>query len=134
MYRTYLDSETISDAYILGDDDNIQFKFHFVELPWKENQRWLSCIPEGKYQCQKEGPTDTFPYEHFSVLNVPNRDGIKIHIANFVSQLAGCLAPGKDLVDMNNDRLPDVNYSSITLKKLVEILPDKFMLEIYKDE
>ena len=134
MYRTYQEKETISDCSILSDTgtENIVFRFHAVELPWKDNQHNISCIPEGKYILQKEKPNSHFNYDHFSVLNVKDRGGIKIHIANYVSQLRGCIAPGKDLIDMNSDELLDVTNSGAVLKKLVELLPEESTLEIYK--
>ena len=69
-----------------------------LEKPWNSNQRGISCIPEGEYPCI------IAPSEHFQrlmphLLNVPDRDGILIHPANYVSQLEGCIAVGRACVN-----------------------------------
>ncbi len=64
-----------------------------LELPWKDNQHQISCIPVGEY--------DLEPITHWRlgnvlrVLNVPDRDGILIHSANLPKELLGCIAPGQ---------------------------------------
>src|SRR5690606_5207068 len=63
-----------------------------IELPWRNNRRWVSCIPEGRYrlfrrQHHKHG-------DQLAVANVPGRSAILIHPANFaISELQGCIAP-----------------------------------------
>ena len=58
------------------------FELFTGELPWKDNMRNKSCIPEGEYEC--------VPYiskkfgRVYHVLNVPGRSGILIHNGNFV--------------------------------------------------
>jgi len=130
IIRTYLEKETVGHLSVIDDCKEEVYTCHTVELPNKDNQRNISCILEGIYDVQKEKPNAHFKYVHFSILNVPNRSGIMIHITNYVSQLRGCIAPGRDLVDMNGDRLPDVNYSNVVMKELAKLLPDKFKLEI----
>lgn len=73
-----------------------------LELPWKNNQHSVSCIPVGTYEVQ------LLPSAKFHgalvphVLNVPNRDSILIHIGNFPRDTEGCLLvglyKGRDLV------------------------------------
>lgn len=45
-----------------------------IELPWKENQRRISCIPEGKYFIKKRFSAKH--RWHFEILSVKNRDCI----------------------------------------------------------
>jgi hypothetical protein len=52
---------------------------HTIELPWKENQKMISCIPEGRYEMVKRY-NDKFKW-HFILMNVPNRAFILIHPA-----------------------------------------------------
>ena len=131
LVRTYLEKETTGILRVVDDlVTKVYYTCRTIELPNKNNLKRFSCIPEGCYKVIKEQPQGHFNYTHFRLLNVPGREGILIHIANYVSQLRGCIAVGKDLVDINNNRLLDVNYSSIVLKKLVNLLPDKFSLEI----
>jgi hypothetical protein len=63
-----------------------------IELPWLQNQRSISCIPEGRYELKKRF---TKKHDlHLLVLDVPGRDGILIHPANdALSELRGCIAP-----------------------------------------
>jgi len=63
-----------------------------IELPWKMNERKVSCIPEGKYQVRKRYSAKRG--WHLEVLNVPNRDLILFHPANnALQELQGCIAP-----------------------------------------
>lgn len=69
-----------------------KFICFMIELPWKENARNISCIPDGHYELAL-WYTDRFKH-HLVVKNVPGRSGILIHPANdAVKELRGCLAP-----------------------------------------
>jgi hypothetical protein len=63
-----------------------------IELPWLENQRRISCVPEGEYVLQKRF-SPKFQW-HLHLKNVPGRDLILIHPANDAEkELLGCIAP-----------------------------------------
>jgi len=63
-----------------------------IELPWKENQRRISCIPEGRYELRKRY-TPRFGY-HLMVREVPGRSNILIHAFNdALEESKGCIAP-----------------------------------------
>ena len=63
-----------------------------IELPWRENKKRISCIPEGTYILRKRY-SEKFKW-HFVLLDVPNRSGILIHPANDAQkELQGCIAP-----------------------------------------
>jgi hypothetical protein len=63
-----------------------------IELPWLQNQRNLSCIPEGRYELKKRVTQKRG--QHLLVINVKGRDGILIHPANDAKkELRGCIAP-----------------------------------------
>ena len=63
-----------------------------IELPWKNNERRVSCVPEGKYFLEKRY-SKKFKW-HIEVKNVENRSGILFHPANNAKQeLNGCIAP-----------------------------------------
>ncbi|MFV8334118.1 DUF5675 family protein [Flavobacterium sp. GSP14] len=63
-----------------------------IELPWRNNEMVISCIPEGKYFIRKRY-SDKYKW-HLEVKNVDNRKCILIHPANnAVSELKGCIAP-----------------------------------------
>ena len=63
-----------------------------IELPWKKNERRVSCVPEGKYFLRKRYSKK---YQwHIEVLSVKGRSGILFHPANnAMKELNGCIAP-----------------------------------------
>lgn len=67
-----------------------------IELPWKNNQRRISCIPEGTYLIKKR-----FSYKfkwHIEIRNIKNRELILFHPANdALKELNGCIAPVSEL-------------------------------------
>lgn len=63
-----------------------------IELPWKENARRVSCIPEGEYYLKRRY-SQKFGW-HLHLQEVPDRDLILIHPANNAKiELLGCIAP-----------------------------------------
>jgi hypothetical protein len=76
--------------------------FFTLELPWRDNQRMVSCIPPGEYPCVW-GLSPRLKRFTYRVQGVPGRDGVLIHSANFagdhtqgwIAQLNGCIALGK---------------------------------------
>ncbi len=125
--RTYLPDATKGDGSVI-QNGAVVFSFKTLELPWKDNEKMVSCIPAGKYTCVKRNSKKYG--DHFHVTNVSNRDMILVHPANKVSELRGCLAPGVTHADIDKDGIIDVTSSVATMKKLLSILPDKFELEI----
>ena len=72
-----------------------------LELPWRDNQRGISCIPEGVYEC-KLAFSPSRKYDVYWLQNVPGRQDVQIHIGNFPKDIRGCILlgreRGKDLV------------------------------------
>ena len=63
-----------------------------IELPWKNNERRVSCIPEEKYFIKKRY-SQKFQW-HLEIENVQNRSLILFHPANnALQELNGCIAP-----------------------------------------
>ena len=63
-----------------------------IELPWKNNLKRKSCIPEGKYPLKKRF-SERFGW-HVWIDLVPNRSLILLHPANdALNELNGCIAP-----------------------------------------
>ena len=63
-----------------------------IELPWLQNKRNISCIPEGRYELKMRETKKRG--QHLLVVNVKGRDGILIHPANDAKKdLQGCIAP-----------------------------------------
>jgi hypothetical protein len=99
-----------------------------LELPWKNNTRKISRINSGRYRVKKR-QTEKFG-NHFHIQGVYGRDGILTHKGNFYTQIEGCLLVGTDFRDINGDGEPDVVNSGLALKRLYEIMPDEFYLDI----
>ena len=80
-----------------------------LENPWVDNQRNISCIPEGVYPVRLRLPREsaTRDYLHLLVQEVPNRDWILFHRGNTAKDTSGCILVGlgsqRDVV--NNSRL-----------------------------
>lgn len=73
---------------------------HSIELPWKDNQPHLSCIPTGEYFCvMVNSPRFGWVYQ---VMDVEGRTHILIHAGNFAGDTSigrhtdslGCILPG----------------------------------------
>ncbi|WP_038268643.1 DUF5675 family protein [Zhouia amylolytica] len=88
--RSYLKMSTTGDLYIDG-----HYCCKTLELPWKDNQRSVSCIPEGTYKVKSRYSTKFG--EHLLVEGVPDRSYILFHPANDVKELEGCIAPVEKL-------------------------------------
>jgi len=87
LKREYLDNATHGKLFLNGD-----FITHTIELPWRDNRKRISCIPEGTYQLRRRFSAK-FKW-HYVLLNVPDRSYILIHPANNAQkELQGCIAP-----------------------------------------
>lgn len=117
--RVYLEDRTVGSWY-LGKDGagcGIFLLCKTLELPWKDNKRSVSCIPEGEYKMVREAWTAKHPYPHFRILNVTGRSGILVHRITYVKHLLGCIGVG-EFAYLDGDNLPDIASSSATLNKL----------------
>ena len=87
LWRTYYPTGTNGDLIYNG------LKLcHTIELPWKDNEHRISCIPEGKYELEKRYSIK-FRW-HLQLKDVKDRDLILIHPANdAIRELKGCIAP-----------------------------------------
>ena len=102
------------------------FQAYTLELPWLNNAKNISCIPSGtysafKYKSIKHGEVILFSY-------VPKRTMIEIHAGNFTRQIEGCCLIGNGIKYLDNDTIPDVINSKVTLAKLLSLLPEKFLI------
>ena len=68
-----------------------------LELPYKDNQRSVSCIPAGQYKVRLRLPREsaTRDYVHLLVQDVPNRDYILFHRGNSAKDTRGCILVGQ---------------------------------------
>lgn len=78
---------------VIGYDGEFLMRCYTVERPWEGNRPNVSCIPTGTYRAK----LGTFKgkYANYELQDVPGRSAIEFHIANFASELEGCIAPGR---------------------------------------
>lgn len=122
--RQYQNDRVISKFILYDENKNLILQtFYSLELPWKENKHNISCIPEGIYSVE---PNNTTAHPHtYRVLNVPDRSGILIHIANYISDLRGCIGLGMSLNDIDKDGKLDISSSTKAVKKLYDLIGEE---------
>ena len=126
--------ETVKIKRIYQDDCTVglltykDFRCFTLELPYKDNARNISAIPNGLYPCNKT-VSPKFG-DCVAVECVVNRSLIRIHKGNYTSQIEGCILVGDSLKDINNDGIIDVTNSTNTIKTLLTKLPTEFLLDI----
>lgn len=87
LSRTYFPNGTNGKLECGG-----QFICNTIELPWRNNEKRVSCIPEGKYFIKKRY-SKKFQW-HIEVVGVDMRSLILFHPANnALQELNGCIAP-----------------------------------------
>jgi len=127
--RTYNDNFTIGSMFVL-DGEKLVYRCKSIELPWVNNQRNISCIPEGEYNVIKDYSNKRGNV--FRLLYVRGRSGILIHVGNYVAgyqkDSSGCILPGTFFTDINNDGMLDIAESQVAMNMLWNVLPDKFKL------
>lgn len=97
-----------------------------LELPWRNNERNVSCIPEGVYEVAPdlEGKWTGYP----ELQNVPGRTEIIIHPGNTVADTQGCILPGM-VYELTDDRIV-VRSSRLAYNALVHRAGKRFTLEV----
>jgi hypothetical protein len=100
-----------------------------LELPWKDNVPFESCIPAGTYRCELvSSPKYGKVYE---VKGVLGRSNILIHYGNYVRNTDGCLLVGDSLMRDVESGLQAVGNSKRTLESfMTELQGESFDLVI----
>lgn len=115
LQRTYFKEGTNGALFYNG-----WFLGFTIELPWLNNARTISCIPEGVYQL-KARYSEKFKH-HLHLQNVKGRSLILLHPANDARQeLEGCIAPVLQLSGLGKGI-----SSKITLQKIVSLCYQAF--------
>jgi len=89
--NTFSEVSTIGKLFLDGE-----WLCDTLENPWLNNQRNISCIPEGQYKVRLRTAREsaTRDYMHLLVKDVPNRDYILFHIGNSAKDTRGCILVG----------------------------------------
>ncbi|NLR90075.1 DUF5675 family protein [Flammeovirga agarivorans] len=142
----FLELQTQGKFELYNNDDELVFSCDTLELPWKDNQNRISCIPLGEYK--------TIPRTHGAYANrafhvqeknggeVKGRSHILIHSGNFFTDTKGCILLGRGFHDIalktkkreiQKDGVMDLLNSRQTISELLE-LSDGFELSVQTDE
>jgi len=91
-----------------------------LELPWRDNQKSISCIPAGLYKCEiYQSPKNG---RVLLIKDVSGRTFIQIHSGNYTRQILGCILVGDGIKYLDADRIPDVTNSRNTLAKFLAVV------------
>ena len=116
---------------------NDEFFCYSLEREWLDNRKYISCIPQGKYQC-KPYSSDKYP-DVVEIINIKNRSKILIHKGNYYWEIAGCILFGDSYAEeieaynkhTKQKELTGAVWNSVrTLKKFYRKVGYEFDIEI----
>lgn len=119
------------DRFIANDKFTIgrvsidgEFFCYSLELPWKDNKQWESCIPIGEYKCEPYSSAKY--YNVVQIKDVPHRELILIHVGNYLRDTLGCILLG----DLHDDKTGIVWNSKSTLARFFDRVGYNFRIKI----
>ncbi|MCH3883425.1 DUF5675 family protein [Tenacibaculum aquimarinum] len=126
LYRNnYIGPEILGHLLVFEDlpsgGSKLIFDCKTLELEWKNNARNVSCVPSGFYNIEFE-KSNRFNRRLWELKGVPGRSEAKIHVANYYTQIQGCIAVGDMHTKINGDGFLDVRNSANTLSRLHNIM------------
>ena len=88
---TFTDTSTIGELFLNGER-----MCDTLELPYRDNQRSISCIPTGEYKVRLRYPRESASrdYLHLLVQDVKDRSYILFHRGNSAKDTRGCILVG----------------------------------------
>ena len=126
LYLVRYDQDTKQTlGRLMFNRENLGFT---MELPWLNNTKRISCIPDGDYTVIKHN-SPRFGAS-FWVQDVPDRSEILIHYGNYNRDTLGCILPGAWVKDIDGDGNKDVTSSRAKMREIYGILPDTFTISI----
>lgn len=137
LFRTFENDKQTLGVWVVTGEHGPELVCRSLELPNKQNANNVSRILAGKYICKYTQSAslkdkDGNPLKCYEITKVPGRAGVRIHSANFFSQIRGCISLGAAHKDINNDGNLDVIHSGDTVKSFEQIMNyEDFELEIY---
>lgn len=104
-----------------------------LECPWLDNKMGESCIPDGTYSCFKRtataAQTGTLGWT-WEIDEVPDRDGILIHVGNFVSEIRGCILVGTGYDSQPHGNIPMITESRKAFHKFFQFMKEQQEFEL----
>lgn len=133
IHRTYFKEQTLGRLELF-DKEKLVFSCYTMERPWADNKIGYSCIPEGTYKVKYHN-SPKFKRVCPWVQGTEPRKWILIHPGNMVTQIEGCIMPGKALADINGDGLLDVTSSKVAFNEYMKLLDGReYVLELVEAE
>tara|TARA_R110002012_G_scaffold204423_2_gene374125 strand:+ start:1240 stop:1653 length:414 start_codon:yes stop_codon:yes gene_type:complete len=88
---TFTEEATLGELFLNGER-----MCDTLELPWRNNQRSISCIPDGEYKVRLRLAREsaTRDYLHLLVQDVKDRSYILFHRGNSAKDTRGCILVG----------------------------------------
>ena len=136
VFRLFKDEKQTLGVLTVTDNTGPVLVARTLELADKNNANNISRIIPGKYIC-KYTKSASFsaskgaPVYTYEITSVPGRAGVRIHSANYFSQLRGCIALGDAHKDINADGELDVIHSGDTVTSFERLMNyEDFELEI----
>jgi len=88
---TFTEESTVGELFLNGER-----MCDTLENPYINNERNISCIPEGEYKVRLRLARESASrdYLHLLVQDVPNRDWILFHRGNSAKDTSGCILVG----------------------------------------
>ena len=130
LFRLHDNGRQTVGIFIAYESGHPIHVFMSIERAWVQNQRLISCIPNGLYYC-KFRTIGQYANSAYEVTNVQNRTAILIHAGNFVAHTAGCILLGEKFSDINNDGELDITQSKNAIQTMISFFnKEDFMLHI----
>ena len=120
---------SLGHCYIVHPSGDSEYVGCSLERGWKDNQKRVSCVPEGTYPLKLEH-SNRFKKDLWELYDVPNRSECKFHAANYWRQLNGCIALGNKHIDIDGDGDTDVTSSRTTMKKFHQMMAGQSQSEV----
>ncbi len=129
-----IEREAVYDEVIIGSisferDGREAYRSHTLELPWRNNERNVSCVPAGTYELLKRDFGKYYEaykrrWNHqfsLQVDEVPDRGDILIHTGNTADHTRGCILVG-DAVRKPTGGVPSIGASRNAYARLMHEL------------
>lgn len=124
--RTFFCENHMSGNFlILNKINNVLFSGVTLELPYLNNKKNISAIPDGLYSASLLSHSKFGQCIYFH--SVIGRSGIFIHKANFVREIEGCIIVGSSFA--GKKEIYSVN-SAVTLALMHQWLAKQFLVTV----
>lgn len=128
--------QTLGRFYVF-DDTTPVFEATTLELPWRDNQKAVSCIPSESIYTVTKRYSPKYK-DHWLIESVPGRSYILIHAGNKHDHTKGCVLLGSPSAghthDIDGDGLQDIVSSRRTILRLNAVMDElgveKFHLRV----